>query len=510
MNLAWLLVHAARAHPRLPALAAGCNVRSDYRTFAERVGRLAAAMRASGIASGDRVALISGNCIEYIEALFACWHAGGCAVPVNSKLHPDELGFVLKHSGARWALVDAAWRDALAARAAPPTLERVIVLGSEDYGRLLGDALDAPVEVAADDAAWLFYTSGTTGRPKGVVLTHRNLRAMSDAFVDGVEAIAPGDTLLHPAPLSHGSGLYVIPHVRAAAVNVVPESGAFDAAELARLIAHWPRSAMFAAPTMLKRLVAHASSATLNLEHLKCIVCGGAPLYVEDCKAALARLGPRIAQIFGQGESPMTITGMRRAEIADAAARGDDARLGSVGRALPGVELRIAAADDRPLAAGEVGEVLVRGPTVMREYWRNPDATAVTLANGWLHTGDVGALDAAGYLTLKDRSKDLIISGGSNIYPREVEEVLQRHGDVREVAVIGRPHADWGEEVVACVVARRGADAQAMERELDALCLAHIARFKRPKAYVFLDELPKNNTGKVLKTELRAMTRAGL
>jgi long-chain acyl-CoA synthetase len=172
------------------------------------------------------------------------------------------------------------------------------------------------------------------------------------------------------------------------------------------------------------------------------------------------------------------------------------------------VELRIGGADDRPLAAGDVGEVLVRGPSVMREYWQNPEATAVTLGNGWLHTGDIGALDAAGYLTLKDRSKDLIISGGSNIYPREVEEVLQRHGDVREVAVIGRAHVDWGEEVVACVVARTGADPRAMERELDALCLAHIARFKRPKAYVFLDELPKNNTGKVLKTELRTMTRA--
>jgi long-chain acyl-CoA synthetase len=194
---------------------------------------------------------------------------------------------------------------------------------------------------------------------------------------------------------------------------------------------------------------------------------------------------------------------MSRAVIADAAARGDDARLGSVGVAQTGIEIRIAGGDDAALPAGGIGDVLVRGPTVMQGYWRDPEASAATLANGWLHTGDVGCLDVDGFLTLKDRSKDLIISGGSNIYPREVEEVLQRHAAVREVAVVGRRHSDWGEEVVACVVARSGVNAAALERELDALCIEHIARFKRPKAYMFLAELPKNNTGKVLKNVLR-------
>jgi long-chain acyl-CoA synthetase len=206
----------------------------------------------------------------------------------------------------------------------------------------------------------------------------------------------------------------------------------------------------------------------------------------------------------------MTITAMNRAGIADAIARGDDARLGSVGVAQDGIDVRIGDAQDAALPAGATGEVLVRGPTVMQGYWRNPEATRSTLANGWLHTGDVGSLDAAGYLTLKDRSKDLIVSGGSNIYPREVEEVLLLHPDVAEVAVIGRAHDDWGEEVVACVVPRAAATTDAgarrvLEDALDALCLAHIARFKRPKSYVFLPELPKNNAGKVLKTELREL-----
>jgi len=504
-NLSALLLQSARRHPALPALAVGTRMRNDYGSLATRVARLAATLARASLAPGERVAIVSGNCADYVEALFACWQAGACAVPVNSKLHVEELAFVLEDSGARCAFVDTSWHAALSPIASRfPALDRVVELGGREYARCFdGEGEMPPAAVAGDDAAWLFYTSGTTGRPKGVVLTHGNLLAMSRCFLCDVESVEPGDALLHPAPLSHGSGLYVIPHVLAGAVNVVPDSAGFDPAEIVEMLGHWPRATFFAAPTMLKRLIAHPAVADLHVDHLKSIVCGGAPLYVEDCKAALAALGPHVAQIYGQGESPMTITAMSRARVADAVERGDDARLGSVGRAQTGIELRIGGEGDRALHVGELGEVLVRGPTVMREYWRNETATAATLANGWLHTGDVGVLDADGYLTLKDRSKDLIISGGSNIYPREVEEVLQRHAAVREVAVIGRRHPDWGEEVVACIVARDGIDRAGLRRELDALCLGHIARFKRPKAYVFVAELPKNNTGKVLKTALR-------
>jgi long-chain acyl-CoA synthetase len=213
-------------------------------------------------------------------------------------------------------------------------------------------------------------------------------------------------------------------------------------------------------------------------------------------------MGQRFVQIYGQGESPMTITALARRHFADMWHPRYLERLGSVGVAQSGIELRIAEADDRPAPPGTPGEVLVRGDAVMRGYWRNLEATAATLRDGWLHTGDVGTLDADGFLTLVDRSKDLIISGGSNIYPREIEEVLLRHPDVHEVSVVGRPHPEWGEEVVAFVVRR--ADAAIGERELDALCLEHIARFKRPKVYRFVASLPNNNYGKVLKTELRA------
>ncbi|MEO8740194.1 MAG: AMP-binding protein [Casimicrobiaceae bacterium] len=508
-NLSSLLIASACRFPALPALATGDRVYATYRELALRVTQIAGSMRAAGLTPGDRVALVARNCVEYIETLFACWHAGLCAVPVNCKLHADELSFVLQHCASRWAFVDAHWRGELASRSdACASMERVVEFGSMEYAQLAGDhAIAEATVISPTDPAWLFYTSGTTGRPKGVVLTHGNLLAMSRCFLVDVASVDPGDALLHPAPLSHGSGLYVVPHVLRAAVNVVPESGGFEPAEIVALLERWDRACFFAAPTMLKRLIAHPALARARLDHLKSIVCGGAPLYVEDAKAAAAALGPKLAQIYGQGESPMTITAMTCAVVADAVTRNDAARLGSVGIAQAGIELRIADTHDASLPVGEAGEILVRGATVMQGYWMNPDATAATLANGWLHTGDIGVLDVDGFLTLKDRSKDLIISGGSNVYPREVEEVLQQHAAVREVSVVGRHHDDWGEEVVACIVARDGADEALLKHELDAMCLASIARFKRPRNYVFLPELPKNNTGKVLKTVLRDRVR---
>jgi long-chain acyl-CoA synthetase len=508
-NVASFLVDSARRWPRVPAVALADRVVSDYAALAGHAARMAGAFEAAGLLAGERVAIVSRNAPEYIATLFGCWWAGLVAVPVNAKLHVRELAFILADSGARWAFVDANWCATIGeVTECAPSLERVVELGSAEYATMREAAPRAEPSVpVSGDPAWLFYTSGTTGRPKGVVITHGNLRAMSRCFLADVEGVAPGDAILHAAPLSHGSGLYVLPHVLAGAVNVVPESGGFDPAEIVGLLNAWDRASFFAAPTMVKRLVGSPALGGARLDHLKSIVYGGGPMYVADCKDAFTALGPRLAQIYGQGESPMTITAINRALLADALARGDDARIGSVGVAQTGIDVVVADANDVPLPVGEVGEVLVRGPTVMSGYWMNPEASVATLANDWLHTGDVGSFDADGFLTLKDRSKDLIISGGSNIYPREVEEVLQLHPEVVEVAVIGRAHPEWGEEVVACVAVRGGiADPVArgaLERTLDALCLEQIARFKRPKAYVFLSELPKNNAGKVLKTELR-------
>jgi long-chain acyl-CoA synthetase len=497
VNLALWLHRAGLSHGDRPALGLGTRVIRRYGEVAGRAARLAAALRERfGLKPGERVAIAAKNCPDYVELMFGIWHAGLAAVPANAKLHGRELGYILQHSGARVCFASERLDTEIAPHA-PPTLERLIVLGSRDYEGLITADPIAPWPCNGDDLAWLFYTSGTTGRPKGAMLTHRVLAAASFACASEVDAIAPGDPLLHAAPMSHGSGLYMMAHVARLGVNVVPESSGFEADEVMSLIDAWPGTSMFAAPTMVKRLV--ECPAQCNPDHIRTIVWGGAPMYVADALDAIDRFGPRFAQIYGQGESPMTITTLSKQEIADHNHPRWAERLASAGRPFAGVEVMVADGDDRALATGETGEVLCRGDVVMPGYWANPEASAATLRGGWLHTGDVGAFDAEGYLTLKDRSKDVIISGGSNIYPREVEEILLEHASVREVSVIGRPDLEWGEVVVAYVVG------DADRNELDALCLNGIARFKRPKDYVFVSALPKNNYGKILKTELREL-----
>lgn len=283
------------------------------------------------------------------------------------------------------------------------------------------------------------------------------------------------------------------------ALNVVPESGGFDALEVAGAFRRWPGASMFAAPTMIRRLI--DSPAELHAPHMRSLIWGGAPMHVADAIRALDRFGPCLVQIYGQGESPMTISVLSKQDIAGRDHPKWLERLASAGMAASPVTLRIASPDGNGLPDGEAGEVLVRGDTVMTGYWHDPAASEAALRDGWLHTGDIGFMTADGYLTLNDRAKDVIISGGSNIYPREVEEVLLSHPAVREVSVIGRPDADWGEIVVAYVVG------EAPPAELEQLCLTRIARFKKPKDYVFLDALPKNNYGKILKTELRVLDK---
>jgi len=289
--------------------------------------------------------------------------------------------------------------------------------------------------------------------------------------------------------------------VAKAANQVIPVSGGFDIDELVELIAVHRGVTCFFAPTMVTRLVNHPTVAHLDIDHLKTLIYGGGPMYVEDLRRALDLFGPKLVQIYGQGEAPMTITALSKPVHADTTHPCYLERLGSAGIARSDVDVRVVDASDGNLPPGEIGEVLVRGDVVMRGYWSDPQASAETLRGGWLHTGDLGVFDEEGFLTLKDRSKDMIISGGSNIYPREIEEVLLRHPGVLEVSVVGRPHRDWGEEVVACVVPRPQATVTA--EALDRLCLDTIARYKRPRAYVFVDRLPKNNYGKVLKTLLR-------
>jgi long-chain acyl-CoA synthetase len=494
MNLAAWVEKWGRAAPDRPAIACGGATYATYRQWAARSRALAGNLRALCGPEG-RVAIAMTNRPEFLEALFAIWHAGLVAVPMNAKLHSEEFGYIVGDTEAALILASPDRAGDVARHG------RTIATGSAEWRRLCdGDGIDV-VPRRPGDLAWLFYTSGTTGRPKGAMLTHGIMMAQTLAYFAEIEPVGGNDCVLHAAPMSHGSGCYGLPFVAMGADTIVPESAGFDPEEIAALLNVHGNVSFFAAPTMVSRLINHAGFAAADHRGLRTVIYGGAPMHFETLVRALDLLGPKFAQIYGQGEVPMTITALSKAMHADRARPRWREIMGSVGLPRANVEVRLGAADDRDLRAGEIGEVLVRGDVVMKGYWNNEQATAETLRGGWLHTGDMGAFDQEGFLTLKDRSKDLIISGGSNIYPREVEEVLLRHPAVLEVSVIGRPHSDWGEEVVACVVPRP--EQKVSAEELDALCLSAIARFKRPRGYVFLDALPKNNYGKVLKTELR-------
>jgi len=440
---------------------------------------------------GTRIAVASENRPEIIELMFGVWAAECVYVPINFKLHPREMVQILDDSGA--SVVFASPK--IAAGLAPETSVPIEVIGEPAYeSRFAASAVAAPVTDPAT-LAWLFYTSGTTGKSKGAMLSHRNLMAMTVSHLADFDSPDENSSLIHGAPMSHGSGLYVPPYVLRAARQVIPASGAFEPDEFLDLCEHYPNSSAFLAPTMVQRLVQTGRSCPSNL---RTIVYGGGPMYVESLKKAMAAFGPVFVQLYGQGEAPMTITGLRRADHIDA----DDAVLGSVGYARSGVDVAVLRSDGSFADVGEIGEIVCRGDVVMSGYWNNPEATAATLQDGWLRTGDMGSFDERGYLTLRDRSKDVVISGGSNIYPREVEEVLLEHPRVVEAGVVGAPDEEWGEVVVAFIVGDVTAE------ELDAHLLERIARFKRPKRYEFIDELPKNSYGKVLKRELRERVRS--
>ena len=504
MNLAQLLIKSARIHARRPALSRGGEIVLTYGDLVERVAVIAGNLAAiHKMRPGDRIALAMPNCVEYIQILVAAWFAGLAAVPINARLHAREIGWVVGHSGARLVFTSADLAPALRALTADiRSLDAVIATDSEAFSTLTRGAVVTPCDTARPgDLAWLFYTSGTTGRPKGAMLSHHNLLAMTMNYLSDVDTVSERDSIVHAAPLSHGSGLYALPHLARGANHVIPASGAFRPEEALALIARWPGTTFFLAPTMVNRLVQCDAVRGADLRNLKTIVYGGGPMYLADLRQALATLGPRLVQIYGQGEAPMTITVLPKAMHVARDDPGYLERLASVGVARTDVEVRVVDAADRPLPAGEIGEVVCRGDVVMSGYWCDSAATTDTLRGGWLHTGDIGSLSEDGYLTLKDRANDVIISGGSNIYPREVEEALLAHPAVAEAAVLGKRDVKWGEAVIAFVVPRPGAIVT--PGQLDATCGEHIARFKRPQEYRFVDSLPKNNYGKVLKTELR-------
>jgi acyl-CoA synthetase (AMP-forming)/AMP-acid ligase II len=492
MTIDVLLARAAARWGDRPALSDGTRSLS-YATVDARVTQLSAGLRSTGLSTGDRVGILMRNRPEAIEALFAAFRAGLVAVPINARLHATEIGYIIDHAGCT-ALLYGPDLDASVSRA-----DVAVRIGPDEYEAFLAAGGAAPRLVVPDEApAWLFYTSGTTGRPKGATLTHRNLLRMVMACLADMTGYQPTDVVLHAAPLSHGAGLYALAAIARGSGNLIPPLASFEARQVLEIIERERVSVLsFITPTMLLRLLDELDATRYDISSMRSIVYGGGPAYVPDLQRAVTRFGPIVTQLYGQGESPMTITYLPSEDHLD-----EDA-VGSVGVPHPDVEVQLLDDRARPVPVGASGEVCVRGDVVMAGYWRDTLATAEAIRSGWLHTGDIGRFDDRGYLHLLDRKKDIIISGGSNIYPREVEDVLLQHPGVASVAVFGIPDRAWGESVYAAVVRAPGTAVDA--NELIEFCRTRIATYKKPKGVLFIDTLPVSPVGKVLKSQLREL-----
>lgn len=508
MNLALLLSRAARAYGEQPALVQGDRI-LNYTEFNRRTGRLAGALKDLGVRKGDRVAILQHNAPPFLETLFALFRLGAVAVPLNFRLHPLEIRYILEQSLATAVIHGDFFNSRIPQASQGASVRHWISTGklaasnSLSYEDLLAQAPELldDTNLVEDALAWLFYTSGTTGKPKGAMLSHRNLLAMTMSFFADHYVPDETDVALHAAPLSHGSGLYALPLVARGVTNILHDSNGFIPGLVLEEITRWKVTLIpFLAPTQIKRLTDEPIDPSHDLSSLCAIAWGGAPMYVKDARRAISRFGPILTELYGLGESPMTITALSRRAMA--AELKKNPTLLTAGLPRANVEIRIVNESGQLLPAGSPGEVLVRGSVVMKGYWNNPQASAKTLKKGWLHTGDIGYLDQRGFLYLVDRKNDMILSGGSNIYPREVEEALMEHSQVAEVAVFGVPDPEWGESVKAAVKARNPQTPPSVQ-ELISFCRERIASFKKPRSVVFVDKIPKNAYGKTLRRELR-------
>lgn len=515
MNLAQLLTQTARMFPDRSAVIQG----DRYWTWAEierRVSALAASLRHLGLRKGDRILVQSRNTLQMFESCWVAFRLGCVWVPTNFRLTPPEVAYLGASSGAQALMVEdvfAAHADAL--RAACPELKHTLTIGEprageQSYERLVREgmslmesrpALAAHETVGPDDPLWFFYTSGTTGRPKAGVLTHGQMAfVVTNHLADLIPGTTEQDCSIAVAPLSHGAGIHALLNVARGAATVLMPSDRLDPAVFWQLVERHRVSNLFTVPTIVKMLVEHPAVDGHDHSSLRYMVYAGAPMYRADQKLALRKLGPVLVQYFGLGEVTGCITvlppAMHSADDDD-----PNAHIGSCGRPRTGMEVAVLDADLKVVPAGQVGEICCRGPAVFKGYHNDPDATDRALRGGWFHTGDLGRMDERGLLYITGRESDMYISGGSNVYPREVEEVLLTHPDVAEVAVLGIPDRKWGEVGVAVVVRRADAslDRDAVLAHLDGRC----ARYRWPHHVIFWDTLPKSGYGKIVKKDLR-------
>lgn len=511
MLLSEVPVHAAHRAPDTVA------VRVDereitYTELRDRCWQLGNAMLALGAEPGDRVAILAENCLEYALCYYGVPGAGMGLTFLNYRLAPAELAWIIGNAEPRILIVQDKYLAAIRSiRDQIPSVETLIVIGDATEAALSFDAVLAaapaerpPVVPHEDALCWLLYTSGTTGLPKGAMLSHRNVMAAALNSLSSWDKEENSHYLL-TFPMYHVAGYgMVVNHLRGVELSILPN---FDPVALFGLIERHKVTSTSAAPTMIALLLDHPAMPGFDLSSLRNMGYGASAMP----EAVLRRAREKWPQVrFGTGFGMTELAGNVMFLTADEHDRALDEGLPiltSVGRQMLLARVRVVDGELRDVPVGEEGEIVVSGDQVLTGYWRNPEATAKSFTDGWFHTGDVGRWDANGYLTIVDRKKDMIVTGGENVYPREVEEALYRHPAVLEAAVIGMSDPVWGESVVAIISARDGATPDAAE--LIAHCRAHIASYKKPKAVAFIAELPKNASGKVLKRTLREMLAAG-
>ena len=504
MNLGGFLSQAARRFPGRDGLVWGDRTWT-WREMDQRVSALAAGLASRGVGKGDRVLVHSKNCNEMFESMFATFRLGAVWVPTNFRLTPEDVAFLASASGASAFLCHADFPEhAAAVAAAIPDLRVLARIGAADFGDTeLGGLIQAGLgavvanaDVEYHDPCWFFFTSGTTGRPKAAVLTHGQMAfVVTNHLCDLMPGTTEADASLVVAPLSHGAGVHQLAQVAHAVKSVLLPGERFDPEEAWRLVAEHRITNMFTVPTILKMLVEHPAVDRHDHTSLRYVIYAGAPMYREDQKLALKKLGRVLVQYFGLGEVTGNITVLPPA-LHEAEDR-PEARIGTCGFARTGMEVQIQDESGRELPPGETGEICVCGPAVFAGYYNNPEANAKSFRNGWFRTGDLGRMDAEGFVFITGRQSDMYISGGSNIYPREIEEELLTHPAISEIAVLGMPDRLWGEVGVAVAVLRPGHELA--EAELIAWMEARIARYKVPKRVFFWDALPKSGYGKITK-----------
>jgi acyl-CoA synthetase (AMP-forming)/AMP-acid ligase II len=501
----YVIARAAARYGDAVAVSDGRS-RLSFRDVDARSNRVAHGLLALSPERSGRVAVLTPNRLESVELDFAVTKAGKVRVPVNTRLSTDERAFILESTQAETVLFDTGEAPFVAEVRDRVPVRHWVAMGEGDAGGgviryddlLAGGSAAAPgIEPAADDPSFILYTSGTTGRPKGATATQASRWAATISMLtDEIEA-EPGDAMVHVGSMAHGSGSKVLAYFVRGARNI--PLARWDADAFLDLVARERATATFVVPTMISMLLEAGRSNRADLSSLKTVSYGGAPIAPAVLRQALDRFGPVFVQVYGSCEAPHPVLVLGRSD--HVAAADDDERLSSAGREVLGCRVAVADADGHPVPDGDRGEMWIRGANVMRGYWRDEAATAESFVDGWYRTGDVATRDGDGFFTIVDRERDMIISGGLNVYPAEVEAALHRHPAVLECAVFGVPDDRWGEAVTAAVVLRPGR--QATEAELIEHCRALLAGYKKPRSVAFHDELPKGATGKILKRSLR-------